>query len=62
MSRWSELKFTQQELDAKNITGLADRPALSAEEMKQRLDSGDIRVRLNALLDALDAAVADGEI
>lgn len=59
MSRWSELKFTQQELDAKSITALDDRPALSAEEMKERLDSGDIRIRLNALLDALEAAVGE---
>ena len=62
MSRWSELKFTQQELDAKNITDLADRPVLSAAEMKLRLDSGDIRERLNALLDALDEAVLNGEL
>lgn len=59
MSRWSELKFTQQELDAKNITGLADRPQLSAEEMKERLDSGDVRVRLNALLDALETVLGE---
>lgn len=61
MTPWSDLKFTQQELDAKNITDLADRPNLSAAEMKERLDSTDIRVRLNALLDRMDAMFANQE-
>ena len=61
MTPWSDLKFTQQELDAKNITDLADRPNLSAAEMKERLDSTDIRVRINALLDRMDAIFATQE-
>ncbi len=61
MTPWSDLKFTQQELDAKNITDLDDRPNLSAAEMKERLDSTDIRVRLNALLDRMDAMFANQE-
>ncbi len=61
MTPWSDLKFTQQELDAKNITDLADRPNLSAAEMKERLDCTDIRVRLNALLDRMDAMFANQE-
>ncbi len=61
MTPWSDLKFTQQELDAKNITDLADRPNLSAAEMKERLDSTDIRVRINALLDRMDAMFANQE-
>ena len=49
----SDLKFSEQEIAAKNITALADRPDLSAEEMKERLDSGDIRVKYNALIDEM---------
>lgn len=47
------LKFTEAEMAAKSITALDDRPALSAAEMKERLDSGDIRVKLNGLVDAV---------
>ncbi len=54
MSKWSDLKFTPAELEAKDIIGLDDCPQLSADEMKERLDSGDVRERLNALLDVLD--------
>lgn len=60
MSSFTELKFTQQELDAKSIVALADRPALSGAEMKERLDSGDIRVRFNALLDRLETKFKEG--
>ena len=60
MSSFTELKFTQQELDAKSIVALADRPALSGAEMKERLDSGDIRVRFNALLDRLETKFTEG--
>ncbi len=48
-----DLKFTAEELEAKSITALADRPALSAAQLKERLDSGDIRVKFNALIDFL---------
>lgn len=54
MSSWSDLKFTPAELEAKSITALADRPALSAAEMKERLDSSDLRLRFNALLERLE--------
>ncbi len=53
----SDLKFTQAEMTAKSVTALADRPALSAAEMKERLDSGDIRVKFNALIDYLAAVL-----
>lgn len=49
----ADLKFTEDEMAAKQITSLADRPALSAGELKERFDSGDIRTRLNTVLDAL---------
>lgn len=48
-----DLKFTAEELSAKSITALADRPDLSAAQLKERLDSGDIRVKFNALIDYL---------
>ena len=51
----TDLKFTQEELDAKRITVLADRPVLSAAQLKERLDSSDIRLKLNALIDLLAA-------
>ena len=60
MSSFTELKFTQQELDAKSIVALAARPALSGAEMKERMDSGDIRVRFNALLDRLETKFKEG--
>lgn len=60
MSLFTDLKFTQQELDDKSITALADRPELSAAAMKERLDSGDIRVRFNALLDRLETKFKEG--
>lgn len=49
----SELKFTEEELAAKSVTALEDRPQLSAAEMKRRLDSGDIRERFNQAMDIL---------
>ena len=49
----TDLKFTAEELAAKSITDLADRPALSAAQLKERLDSGDIRIKFNALIDHL---------
>ena len=55
----SDLKFTEAEMAAKSVTALADRPALSAAEMKERLDSGDIRVRLNAVVDGVQAELTD---
>lgn len=54
MSDWSKLKFGPQEMEAKSIVSLADRPNISAEELKERLDSGDIRLRFNQLLDRLE--------
>ena len=60
MSVWTDLKFNQQELDRKSVVALADRPELSAAEMKERLDSGDIRLRLNALLDQLETKFKEG--
>ena len=60
MSQFTDLKFTQQELDDKSITTLADRPELSAAAMKERLDSGDIRLRFNALLDRLETKFKEG--
>ena len=54
MSVLEDLKFTPSELEAKSVTALADRPLLSAAEMKERLDSSDIRLRFNALLDRLE--------
>ena len=54
---WSELKFTPEELAAKQITTLADRPALSAAEMKLRLDCCDVRERFNRLLELLEASL-----
>lgn len=57
----NELKFTQAELDAKSITALADRPALSAAELKERLDSCDIRLRLNGLIDGLSRVMVFAE-
>ena len=57
---FAHLKFTQEELDAKCITSLADRPALSAAQLKERLDSGDIRVRFNALLALLEEQSKEG--
>ncbi len=49
----ADLKFTSEEIAAKSIESLADRPELSAAEMKARLDSGDIRKKFNALIDYL---------
>ncbi len=49
----TDLKFTPEEIAAKRIETLADRPELSAAEMKARLDSGDIREKFNALIDYL---------
>lgn len=49
----TDLKFTADEIAAKSIQTLADRPELSAAEMKERLDSGDIRTKFNALIDYL---------
>ena len=49
----SELKFTEEELAAKSVTALEDRPQLSAAEMKAKLDSGDIRERFNQAMDLL---------
>jgi hypothetical protein len=60
MNPWTDLKFTQEELERKSITALADRPELSAAEMKERLDSGDIRIRFNALLDRLETNLKEG--
>ncbi len=54
MSIWNNLKFGPQEMEAKSISTLADRPNISAEELKTRLDSGDIRLRFNQLLDRLE--------
>ena len=54
MSDWTTLKFGPQEMEAKSIVSLADRPNISAEELKERLDSGDIRLRFNQLLDRLE--------
>lgn len=54
MSIWNNLKFSSQEMESKSISTLADRPKISAEEMKARLDSGDIRLRFNQLLDRLE--------
>ena len=54
MSIWNDLKFGPQELEAKSISTLADRPNLSADQLKERLDSGDIRLRFNQLLDRLE--------
>lgn len=54
MSDWTKLKFDPQEMEAKSIVSLADRPNISAEELKERLDSGDIRLRFNQLLDRLE--------
>ena len=54
---WSALKFTPEELEAKRITALADRPVLSAAELKQRLDSCDLRERFNLLLALLETAL-----
>lgn len=48
-----ELKFTEEQIAAKDLTTLADRPALSAAEMKERLDSCDLRRRFNGLIDQL---------
>ena len=50
----SELKFPEEEMAAQSVTALADRPELSAAELKERLDSGDIRVKINAVLDDLE--------
>lgn len=54
----SDLKFTEEQMASKSVTALADRPALSAAALKERLDSGDIRVRLNAVIDAVMAEQA----
>lgn len=54
MSVWNDLKFDAQEIEAKSISTLADRPNIAAEELKARLDSGDIRLRFNQLLDQLE--------
>ena len=54
MSDWTKLKFDPQEMEAKSIVSLADRPNIAAEELKERLDSGDIRLRFNQLLDRLE--------
>lgn len=54
MSIWNDLKFGPQEMEAKSISTLADRPNLSADQLKERLDSGDIRLRFNQLLDRLE--------
>ncbi len=54
MSIWNELKFDSQEMEAKSVSILADRPNISAEELKFRLDSGDIRLRFNQLLNRLE--------
>lgn len=51
----SDLKFTEEQIAAKSITALADRPELSAAELKERLDSCDIRNAFNGLVD--EAAV-----
>lgn len=53
----SNLKFKEEEIAAKSITSLADRPAISAAEMKERLDSGDIRTRMNGLIDEIEPAI-----
>lgn len=50
----SDLKFSEEEMADKSVIALADRPELSAAELKARLDSGDIRERINALIDALE--------
>ena len=54
MSIWNDLKFDSQEMVAKSVSTLADRPNISAEELKFRLDSGDIRLRFNQLLNRLE--------
>ncbi len=54
MSIWNNLKFGPQEMEAKSVSTLADRPNISAEELKTRLDSTDIRLRFNQLLDRLE--------
>lgn len=59
MSIWTNLKFTQQEMDARDVLSLADRPIITANEMKRRLDSGDIRLRFNALLDQLESKFSE---
>ncbi len=51
----SDLKFTEAEMVAKSVTALADRPELSAAELKERMDSGDIRVKMNAVIDDVAA-------
>jgi len=58
MSSFAEMKFTEEELAGKSVESLADRPARGAAEMKTRLDSCDIREKLNQVLDALDTALA----
>ncbi len=58
MSTFTSVQFTEEELAAKQVTTLPDRPTLSADEMKNRLDSSDIREKLNGLLPALDDALA----
>lgn len=49
----TDLKFTEEEMAAKSVTALEDRPQLSAAQMKAKLDSGDIRERFNQAMDAL---------
>lgn len=53
----SDLRYSEEEIAAKSITSLADRPALSAAEMKERLDSGDIRNKMNGLIDAAEPVI-----
>ncbi|MBQ7095515.1 MAG: hypothetical protein IJN80_03595 [Clostridia bacterium] len=49
----TDLKFTEEELAAKSVIALDDRPQLSAAQMKAKLDSGDIRERFNQTMDIL---------
>lgn len=55
----SDLKFTEEQLAAKSITALDDRPDLSADELKERLDSCDIREAYNGLIDQVETELGE---
>ena len=62
MTQISDIKYTISDLEAKSVTTLADRPAISAADLKFRLDGNDIRTRINLLADAIEELQAgEGE-
>ena len=61
MTQISEIKYTISDMAEKDVTVLADRPQISATDLKYRLDSNDIRRRINILADAIEALQAGEE-